>query len=114
MLRRIERSLAEIAEWTENIASEDDFTSSPHGMMLLNAVCMKLLSIGEEVKSLDRKTKGELLPQYDEIPWKEVMGLRDIIAHHYFDLDASEIFTVIRSDLPPLAKVIREMIKNQE
>jgi uncharacterized protein with HEPN domain len=112
ILHRVERSLGEIADWTIDVASEDDFTDNSGGMVLLNAVCMKLLSIGEEVKSLDRKTEGKLLPKYGEIPWKEVMGLRDIIAHHYFDVDAGEIFTVIRNDLPPLAIVIGKMIKD--
>ena len=40
------------------------------------------------------------------------MGLRDIIAHHYFDVDAGEIFTVVRGDIPPLLKTIRKMIKD--
>ncbi len=112
MLRRVEESLAQIGEWTENIVSESDFTSSSDGMILLNAVCMKLLVVGEEVKAIDRRTGGGLLPQYGEIPWREVMGLRDIIAHHYFDVDAGEIFTVVRNDIPPLLKTIRKMIKD--
>lgn len=108
-LKHIEESLHEIARWTRNISSADDFSTSPEGMILLNAVCMKLLAIGEEVKGLDRRTGGKLLPNYPSIPWKEVMGLRDIIAHHYFDVDAGEIFTVLRVDLPPLSTVIRQM-----
>ena len=109
ILRRIAASLDEISDWAKNIASADDFTSSSDGMILLNAVCMKLMTIGEEVKALDRKTKGELLSRYGEIPWKEVMGLRDIIAHHYFDVDAGEIFAVVSQDLPLLVEVIRKM-----
>lgn len=112
ILRRVEESLDEIAAWTEHIASARDFVSTPDGMILLNAVCMKLLVVGEEVKALDRRTGGKLLSQYSEIPWKEVMGLRDIIAHHYFDVDAGEIFTVIRTDIPPLLEVIRRMIED--
>jgi uncharacterized protein with HEPN domain len=112
ILRRLEESLGEVVLWTERVTSAHDFVSTPDGMILLNAVCMKLLAAGEEVKALDRRTGGALLPQYSEIPWKEVKGLRDIIAHHYFDVDAGEIFTVIRTDIPPLLKVIHKMIKN--
>ncbi|MDR1671759.1 MAG: DUF86 domain-containing protein [Alistipes sp.] len=111
-LRRIADSLDEIADWTGNVDSDDEFTSSAEGMILLNAVCMKLLTVGEEVKALDRKTGGELLSRYGSIPWREVMGLRDIIAHHYFDVDAGEIFSVVKHDLPPLAEVVRRMIKD--
>jgi uncharacterized protein with HEPN domain len=78
-------------------------------MILLNAVCMKLIVVGEEVKGLDRRTGGKLLKLYPSVPWKEVTGLRDIIAHHYFDVDAGEIFTVVKTDLPPLSEVIHQM-----
>jgi uncharacterized protein with HEPN domain len=111
ILRHIEESLGEIVSWTGGVESPDDFTSSPAGMILLNAVCMKLLAVGEEVKALDRRTNGELLSQYKEIPWKEVMGLRDIIAHHYFDVDAAEIFAVVKNDIPPLLEVVDKMLK---
>jgi uncharacterized protein with HEPN domain len=111
ILRRIEESLNEMTVWTKSIQTADDFASTPEGMILLNAVCMKLLAVGEEVKALDRRTDGKLLSKYREIPWKEVTGLRDIIAHHYFDVDAGEIFTVLRIDIPPLLNVIRQMIE---
>jgi uncharacterized protein with HEPN domain len=112
MLRRIEELLDELTAWTAGVESADDFTSTPDGMILLNAVCMKLLVVGEDVKALDRRTAGKLLPRYNEIPWRDVMGLRDIIAHHYFDVDAGEIFTVLRSDIPPLLSTIRKMVQD--
>ena len=42
------------------------------------------------------------------------MGVRDIIAHHYFDIDAEEIFNIIKYDLEPLLLAIRKMIMNLE
>lgn len=110
ILGRIEESITEILSWTENVKSADDFSSTTDGMILLNAVCMKLIAVGEEVKSVDRRTQGELFSKYEDIPWKDVMGLRDIIAHHYFDVDAGEIFSVVSADLPPLLTVIRKII----
>ncbi len=109
-LENILQSLRDIARWTCDVTSADDFTDSSDGVILLNAVCMKLLAVGEEVKGLDRRSGGELLINYPAIPWKEVMGLRDIIAHHYFEVDAVEIFTVIKNDLPLLSNVIGQMV----
>ncbi len=109
-LKHIEGSLDDVARWTQRLTSADDFYVSPDGMILLNAVCMKLLAVGEEVKGLERRTGGMLLKDYPSVPWKEVMGLRDIIAHHYFDVDANEIFTVLKADLPALSYVVRQMI----
>jgi uncharacterized protein with HEPN domain len=108
-LNNIEVSLCGILEWSKDIASANDFTMTPSGMILLNAVCMKLLAVGEEIKGLDRRTGGELLKNYPSVPWKQFMGLRDIIAHRYFSLDADIIFTVIKIDILPLLEVIRLM-----
>ena len=55
---------------------------------------MLLITIGESLKNLDKVTNGELLPEYPEIEWKKVKGLRDIISHQYFDVNAEAIFDV--------------------
>jgi uncharacterized protein with HEPN domain len=109
ILGRIASATTEVVEWTDDIGSAADFYSSSNGMIKLNAVCMKLLAIGEDVKNLDKRTGHSLLSNYPAIPWKNVMGLRDIIAHHYFDVDADEIFTVITVDIPPLAEAVRQI-----
>ena len=108
-LKNIENSLCDIVEWSRDIGSVDDFTTSHNGMILLNALCMKILAVGEEIKGLDRRTGGELLNHYPTIEWKEVKGMRDIIAHRYFSLDADVIFSVITVDIQPLLKVIQQM-----
>lgn len=79
-------------------------------MTLLDSVCMKLIAIGESVKNIDKLTNRELLTSYPEIPWKRVMGVRDIIVHHYFDVDADEIFHICMNDIPLLHEVIKRMI----
>lgn len=71
---------------------------------------MKLIAIGESVKNLDKHTDGKLLLNYPAIDWKGVKGVRDIISHHYFDLDAEEIFNICRTHLPALHATIKQMI----
>ena len=39
-------------------------------------------------------------------------GLRDIIAHHYFEVDADQIWWIIENELQPLKKAILEMIES--
>jgi uncharacterized protein with HEPN domain len=113
-LKNIENSLCEVLEWSHDVVSVDNFVTSPTGMILLNAVCMKLLAVGEEIKSLDHRTGGELLIHYPTVPWKQIMGLRDIIAHQYFSLDADIIFSVIKIDLQPLLEIIQQMSADLE
>jgi uncharacterized protein with HEPN domain len=80
-------------------------------MEKLDAVCMQLIAIGESLKNLDKVTNQTLLPTYPQIPWKKVKGLRDIIVHHYFDVDAEQIWWIIDNELDPLLKAITFFIK---
>lgn len=72
---------------------------------------MLFIAVGESLKGLDKVTQKELLSSYPSIEWKKIMGFRDIIAHHYFDIDAEEIWWVLEHELNPLLDTIKEMIK---
>lgn len=94
------------------IHSVDDFLNTPEGLEKLDGICMKLIAIGESVKNLDKHTDGQLLVKYPDTDWKGVKGVRDIISHHYFDLDAEEIFNICNTHLPALHATIKQMIVN--
>lgn len=111
-LELIRDSLELIEKRCSDIYSVDDFLLSDSGMMKLDSVCMKLTAIGESIKNLDKITNKELLVKYPEIPWRNVMGIRDIIVHHYFDVDADEIFRICKEDIPQLYKVIIKIIND--
>jgi uncharacterized protein with HEPN domain len=50
------------------------------------------------------------LSRYPEIDWAGAKKLRDIIAHHYFDIDAEQIFWIIEHELQPLSATIKKMM----
>ncbi|MBQ8988443.1 MAG: DUF86 domain-containing protein [Prevotella sp.] len=107
ILNRIEEAINTVQARTQIIRSADDFLLSPEGREKLDAACMVIEAIGESFKNLDKVTDFELLPLYPSIEWKEVKGVRDVIAHHYFDIDANEIFGIINNDLESLKEAIR-------
>lgn len=111
-LNQIELAINRLQERTKNIHSVDDFLSTPGGMEKLDAACMVLIAIGESIKNLDKVSEGKLLPIYPSIPWKRVMGIRDIMAHHYFEVDADVVFDVVSKELEPLKNAIL-FLKNQ-
>lgn len=111
-LEKIELAINRLQERTANIHSTDDFLLSPSGMEKLDAACMVLIALGESIKNLDKLTGGKMLPTYPAIPWKRVMGMRDVIAHHYFDVDVDVVFSVISKELSPLKSAI-EYFKEQ-
>ena len=105
-LKNIETAITRLQERTVQIHTVDDFLLSPFGMEKLDAACMVIIALGEAVKTLDKLTNKELLPTYPSIDWKKVMGARDIMAHHYFEVDADEVFSIVKNDLEPLKKAI--------
>lgn len=109
-LTKIEMAIDRILKRSETILSSDDFLISPNGVERMESICMLLIAIGESVKRLDKETNKQLLSQYPEIDWKGIMGMRDIIAHHYFDIDAEVVFDVMKNDLPMVKIVIDKMI----
>lgn len=110
-LELIQESLEKILLRFSGISCSDDFLlRSDGGMMKLDSICMKLIAIGESLKNLDKITNKELLVQYPEIPWKYVMGVRDIIVHHYFDVDADEIYRICKEDIDPLYQMIKRIM----
>lgn len=67
---------------------------------------MLLIAIGESFKNIDKITDKKLLTSYPVIPWRDVIGLRDIVAHHYFHIDADQIWHTIKEDLPSLLEAL--------
>ncbi|SEF72877.1 HepT-like ribonuclease domain-containing protein [Parabacteroides chinchillae] len=109
LLDRIEDSILLIQSKSEQLNSPDDFLLTQDGAFTLSGICMQLIFIGESVKVIDNKTGQAYLNRYPLIPWIEIMGLRDIIAHEYHRIDEEEIFNVIKNDLPLLLSTIRQM-----
>lgn len=114
ILYDIRSAIERLEERTENIISVDDFLDSSSGMVLLDASCMLLVAIGESLKNLDKVTDNRLLPTYSTIPWKQIKGMRDIISHHYFDVDPDQVLWIIKNEIGPLSKAINFFIDQLE
>ena len=98
-LKNIENAILKLKQRNVSIHSAEDYLSSAEGQEKLDAACMVIEAIGESFKNLDKLTDYKLLPLYPSIEWKAVKGVRDVIAHRYFDIDAYEIFNIIDKDI---------------
>ena len=111
LLDKIIESVEVILEQTETVDSVNAFLDSSTGTLLLDGVCMKLIAVGESIKNLDKLTTGGLLVHYPQISWREVMGMRDIIVHHYFEVDADVIFNTVKENIPVLLEILKQIRK---
>lgn len=75
--------------------------------LVYDAVRIRLLEIGEAVKSLD----PEFLANVPTVPWKEIARMRDQLAHRYFDTDHAIVRDVVDHDLAPLRSAVRSLIE---
>jgi len=110
ILRHIDDILNTLIDGTKDIPELDTLPKSADGVLRLNGICMCLLVVGEELKKIDKQTNKQLLLQYPSIPWQDIIGMRDIIAHHYFEIDTDIISDILRNDIPPLSEIVKQMI----
>ena len=111
-LKKIRGTIDLILERASHVENPNDLLCSPGGMLLLDAICMNLIVLGEAVKGLDKLTDGQLLPKFPEVYWQGIMKMRDKIAHHYFEIDADIVFKTLKEDIPPLLPVVEKIIQS--
>ena len=112
ILENILWSIDQIRKRFQGITLSDDFLKDDNGLEKLDSICMQLINIGEALKQIDKLTDSLLLNNYPEIDWKRAKGLRDIITHHYFDIDAETVFTVCAKHIPDMRTAIDKIIKD--
>ena len=110
-LEQIQMAICHLKEWNADVKSVDDYYMSSGGMQKLAANCMLIEAIGEGIKQIDILSEGKLLPEREDIPWKDIMGIRNHIAHGYFEIDAETVLDTIKNDLNELKEAIEYFIK---
>jgi len=66
--------------------------------------------MGEAAKHVPERLRGSR----PEIPWTRIVGLRDMIVHHYFGLDSDVLIDVVRQTVPRDLPVLRSLLAELE
>jgi uncharacterized protein with HEPN domain len=111
ILDQVEQVIENLLESTASVSDINELLTSADGILRLNGICMSFIIIGEEIKRIDRYTDEQLLTNYPSIPWSSIKGMRNRMAHGYFEIDTDVVFDTLKNDIPPLLMVIRQ-IKN--
>jgi uncharacterized protein with HEPN domain len=111
-LEQVEQVIENLLESTAHLSDINELLTSADGMLRLNGICMCFIIIGEEVKRIDSYTDEKFLINYPSIPWKNIKGMRNRIAHGYFEIDADVVFDTLKNNIPPLLTVIKQMKKD--
>jgi uncharacterized protein with HEPN domain len=78
--------------------------------LLQSGILYQLIIIGEATGDIN----STLRDKYAYIPWKNIIGMRDILAHQYFKIDLKLVWLTIDQKLPELKITIQSMLKDLE
>lgn len=101
-LQHILESIDLIEKHTKGIKKEDFQKSWP----LVDASIRRIEIIGEAANKITPDFKNK----HKEIPWRDIVGMRNVLIHEYFDIDETEVWKTIKKDLPALKKLIKKII----
>jgi uncharacterized protein with HEPN domain len=74
-------------------------------MLVLSLVkCIEI--VGEAATRISQETQR----QAPEIPWQDIMGMRNRLIHAYYDIDLDRVWDTVLDDLPPLVSELEELI----
>lgn len=104
MSRRDDERLADILASADAILSHLGRGSLDDGLVF-DAVRVRLIEIGEAVKDIS----AEILATEAHIRWRDVAGMRDQLAHRYFDTAHGIVQATVDEDLPPLIAAVHRI-----
>lgn len=102
----IVQSAQKILRFTQNISQAELEINEEKQ----SAILYQLTIIGEATKRLSQDFRG----QYPSIPWKQMAGMRDIVTHHYDEVDPDVVWDVIQTDIPQLLVLVEPLLPNRE
>ncbi|MEI7619955.1 MAG: HepT-like ribonuclease domain-containing protein [Candidatus Falkowbacteria bacterium] len=102
-LQHILESINLVQVHTKGVKQEDFIKSWP----LIDASIRRIEIIGEAAN----KISSDFKIKHKEIPWRDIIGMRNVLIHEYFDVDEVEVWKTIKKDLPKLKKLISQALK---
>lgn len=95
--------IEKIQKYTKNLTAQD-FNNNE---LIQDAVIRNIEIVGEATKKISKDLKS----QYQEIPWKEMSGMRDKLIHDYFGVDVDVVWKTVNEDIPFLKSLIENIDK---
>ncbi|HHH37713.1 MAG TPA: DUF86 domain-containing protein [Epsilonproteobacteria bacterium] len=112
LLKFIDESISIIQKRFAYILSADDFIADDDGLEKLDSIILRIQTIGEALKNIDKHQNGFLESVAPQSYWSDIIRLRDLISHHYIDIDAETIYMICDEKLDALKENIKDLLKH--
>lgn len=96
----------------KNISKSEEFVQDATGLEKLDAISMRIQTIGESIKNILKRNNSILTEVKEKGYWNNIVKFREIVSHHYIDIDAEIVFDICKNELKELEEKIREVDKN--
>jgi len=97
-------------EKIERYVSNSNYETFEENEMIVDAVIRNLEIIGEASKNIP----DDIRKRYSDIPWKRMVGLRNIAIHEYSEVDLKTIWRIIKKNLPETKQDILKILDNMK
>jgi len=94
---------AKIALQHVSDTTQDDFYED---ILCQDAVVRRIEIIGEAARRVSAETKRK----YPQLPWKAMIGMRNVAIHEYDSLDIDVIWDIVQNDLPALVAALEKIV----
>ena len=111
LLLFIQKSILLIKRRFKPIKKSDDFLNSDDGLDRLDAISMRLQAIGEALKNIDKRDRDFLLLVESKKYWCQIIKTREILTHHYIDIDSEIIYMICDEKIDELQKNIEKLLE---
>ena len=88
--------------------SADEIVQSSEGITLLDAIAMRLQVIGESVRKI-QKMDSSFLDSYSDVEWNKIARFRDLVSHHYDQVDHEIVFDICKVHIPTLKLTLQRV-----
>ncbi|WP_423928426.1 DUF86 domain-containing protein [Candidatus Palauibacter sp.] len=94
----------------EEFASGLSFRQFEQDRLRQHAILKAIEIIGEAAAGVS----AEAREQHPEIPWREIIGMRNRLVHAYFEVDAERVWETVQRDIPKLISDIAPLVPPPE
>ena len=105
-LRHMLDAITKIEEYTQDIKYEGFMDSH----LIQDGIIRQIEIIGEATKRL----ANDIRERHPEIPWKDMVGMRDKLIHNYLGVDIDAVWDTVEKDIPALKNRLRDLMEKEE
>ena len=106
LVRDMLTAIDKVGRYTRGV----DAASFATDEVIVDAVLRNLEVLGEAA----RNVPGEVRDAHPEIPWKRMVGFRNIVAHVYFGVDLDNVWKIVSENVPPVRPALEALLEELE